>query len=66
MQGDVLGILPRAVLLCPAPPCPGATLETRATEYLGLSTGNTCPMGRKMVEYPRGDAGPCKENTGHS
>lgn len=52
--------------LCPAPPCPGAILETRATEYLGQCTGNTCPMGRKMLEYLKGDAGLCKKNMGHS
>ncbi|KAI1230406.1 Parathyroid hormone/parathyroid hormone-related peptide receptor, partial [Lamprotornis superbus] len=31
-----------------------------------LCTGNSCPMGRKMLEYPRGDAGLCKKNMGHS
>ncbi|KAL2295305.1 hypothetical protein Nmel_018469 [Mimus melanotis] len=40
--------------------------ETRASGYLGLCTGNSCPMGRKMLEYPKGDAGLCKKNMGHS
>lgn len=77
MQWDVLGILPVRgsaaqgvgmklhLWLCPAPPCPGATPETRATEHLGLCAGNTCAVGRKMLECPRRDAGLCK-NVGHS
>lgn len=48
MQWDALGIVPGRgcaaqeegmkvhLWLCLAPPCPDATLETRATEYLGL------------------------------
>lgn len=78
MQWDVLGILlvqgcaaqgegmKVHLWLYPAPPCPDATLEMRATEYLGLCTGNTCPVGKKMLEYPREDVGLCKRNMGHS
>lgn len=53
----------------PALALPSSSLfwcHTTRVEYLGLCPGNTCPMGRKMLEYPRGDAGLCKKNMGHS